>query len=107
MSTDVKRFVSVPVEIEAVEFKGISNATDIIDWVLSQDGTARYHSEERRGQTSYRPEDVQIILEHLQIETLEGTMKANVGDWIIRGTEGEFYPCKPSVFQRKYTNKEN
>ena len=32
------------------------------------------------------------------IETLEGTMAAQPGDWIIRGTEGEFYPCKPDAF---------
>lgn len=36
------------------------------------------------------------------IKTLEGTMRASIGDWIIRGTEGELYPCKPSVFERKY-----
>lgn len=36
------------------------------------------------------------------IKTLEGTMEAKPGDWIIRGTEGELYPCKDSVFQRKY-----
>lgn len=38
----------------------------------------------------------------LAIKTLEGTMLAQQGDWIIRGTEGELYPCKPSVFERKY-----
>lgn len=36
------------------------------------------------------------------IKTLEGTMRASPGDWIIRGTEGELYPCKSSVFERKY-----
>jgi hypothetical protein len=36
------------------------------------------------------------------INTLEGVMTASSGDWIIRGTEGELYPCKPSVFARKY-----
>lgn len=36
------------------------------------------------------------------IRTLEGIMHAKPGDWIIRGTEGELYPCKPSVFERKY-----
>jgi hypothetical protein len=36
------------------------------------------------------------------IKTLEGEMRAGPGDWIIRGTEGELYPCKPSVFERKY-----
>jgi hypothetical protein len=38
----------------------------------------------------------------LQIYTPEGVMTAAPGDWIIRGTEGELYPCKPSVFERKY-----
>jgi hypothetical protein len=36
------------------------------------------------------------------IETLEGTMRAEVGDWIITGVEGERYPCKPSVFAATY-----
>lgn len=36
------------------------------------------------------------------IPTLEGPHLAREGDWIIRGTEGELYPCKPSVFERKY-----
>ena len=36
------------------------------------------------------------------IETLEGTMKADVGDWIIKGVKGEYYPCKPDVFNMTY-----
>lgn len=36
------------------------------------------------------------------IQTLEGTMKASVGDWIITGIKGEQYPCKPDVFERTY-----
>lgn len=38
----------------------------------------------------------------ISIQTLEGPLFADVGHWIIKGTEGEFYPCKDSVFQRKY-----
>lgn len=38
----------------------------------------------------------------LVIHTLEGDMKANVGDFIIKGLRGEFYPCKPDVFHKKY-----
>lgn len=37
-----------------------------------------------------------------EIETLEGTMRANVGDYIIKGVKGEFYPCKPDVFEMTY-----
>lgn len=35
----------------------------------------------------------------LYIETLEGTMRPEVGDWILKGVEGEVYPCKDSVFR--------
>lgn len=38
----------------------------------------------------------------MEIETLEGVMKANKGDWIIRGVKGELYPCKPDVFEMTY-----
>jgi hypothetical protein len=38
----------------------------------------------------------------LEIETLEGSMMANIGDWIIRGVNGEFYPCKPDIFEKTY-----
>ena len=36
------------------------------------------------------------------IQTLEGSMKANFGDWIIKGISGEFYPCKPDIFEKTY-----
>lgn len=38
----------------------------------------------------------------LFIETLQGCMEANVLDWIIRGVNGEFYPCKPDIFAKTY-----
>ena len=38
----------------------------------------------------------------LEIKTLEGTMVANPGDWIIEGTAGERYPCKPEIFDTIY-----
>lgn len=38
----------------------------------------------------------------LNVPTLEGTMRANVGDYIIKGVNGEFYPCKPDIFQKTY-----
>ena len=36
------------------------------------------------------------------IPTLEGNMNASIGDYIIKGLRGEFYPCKPDVFEKKY-----
>lgn len=38
----------------------------------------------------------------MYIETLEGIHKANAGDWIITGVNGEKYPCKPDIFQKTY-----
>lgn len=39
---------------------------------------------------------------YCDIVTLEGTMRANVGDYIIRGIKGEIYPCKPDIFEKTY-----
>ena len=36
------------------------------------------------------------------IDTLEGTMKASAGDYVIKGVEGEYYPCKPDIFEKTY-----
>jgi hypothetical protein len=41
--------------------------------------------------------------DQLLIETLEGTMSASPGDWIIRGTSGEYYPCKDDIFRHIYS----
>jgi hypothetical protein len=38
----------------------------------------------------------------MTIKTLEGDMRAEIGDWIIRGVKGEFYPCKPDIFAATY-----
>jgi len=42
----------------------------------------------------------------ISIPTLEGTMKANLGDFVIRGVKGEFYPCKPDIFEATYEKVE-
>lgn len=38
----------------------------------------------------------------IYIDTLEGQMRADVGDWIIKGVQGEFYPCKPDIFEETH-----
>lgn len=40
--------------------------------------------------------------DYADITTLEGTMRAYFGDWIIRGVKGEIYPCKPDIFEATY-----
>lgn len=43
----------------------------------------------------------------INIETLEGTMRANPGDYIIKGVNGEYYPCKPDIFEKTYEKVED
>jgi hypothetical protein len=41
-------------------------------------------------------------ISHVAIQTLEGRMRADLDDWIIKGVKGEFYPCKPDIFEATY-----
>jgi len=43
-----------------------------------------------------------ITSEYLVIKTLEGDMKVMPNDWVIKGVNGEFYPCKPDIFEKTY-----
>ena len=42
------------------------------------------------------------MLVDIAIDTLEGTMRVDYGDYIIKGIQGEFYPCKPDIFEQTY-----
>lgn len=80
----VRRFRKKPVEIEAVQYT-VTNINEIWDWA----GADVVYGPTETNTSAY-------------ITTLEGRMEAKPGDWIIRGVQGEFYPCKPSVFQKTY-----
>ena len=54
------------------------------------------------GHTSY-PD----LLKKLRIVTLEGVMEVRKGDYIIKGVKGEFYPCKPDIFELTYDKLAN
>lgn len=77
-----------PVVIEAIQF--IDNADRIIEIQEFLGGDTIV--------ISYKDADNP----YMYIETLEGTMKASVGDYIIKGVNGEFYPCKPDIFEKTY-----
>ena len=79
------KYVKRPVVIEAQQFK-FSNGVDIASWC---GGTYLGGATTGGG-----PE--------VRIHTLEGDMTASVGDYVIRGVQGEFYPCKPSIFEATY-----
>jgi len=83
VSANVTRWRKLPVAIDAVQFDG-TNALDIVKWMK-----ARYVSTGVEG-------------DRLVIVTLEGDMTAALGDWIIKGVRGEFYPCKPDIFKATY-----
>ncbi|WJJ10407.1 hypothetical protein P9990_17700 [Prescottella equi] len=80
-----KTFRKKPVEIEAMRVA--SSFSDVAEWCGGKF---------LKGGISGNK--VVAIL----INTLEGEMRADVGDWIIRGVAGEFYPCKPDIFERTY-----
>lgn len=42
------------------------------------------------------------LTRRIEIETLEGTMVGEIGDWLITGVQGEQYPCKPDIFEETY-----
>ena len=55
-----------------------------------------------RHEQEAKASDPTDVYESVLIPTLEGTMRADVGDYIIRGVQGEFYPCKPDIFAATY-----
>lgn len=95
----MSRYRKKPVEIEAVQWDGTAaGATPIIDWMHANDTTA-----------TYRCSDPDRCAEHdgdtphsIVIRTLEGDMHAGLGDWIIQGVAGEFYPCRDDIFRATY-----
>ena len=84
------RYHKKPVEVEARQFDGaVESANHILGWIGSNGGDAkRAHAT--------KPEL------GLVIQTLEGDMRAEPGDWIIKGVAREFYPCKPDIFAATY-----
>lgn len=88
-----------PVVIEAIKFNGINNV-EINDFV------GKTLKVELESETAYLAgKGVPIF--SLFIPTLEGEMKALPGDFIIKGVNGEFYPCKPDIFEKTYEEVED
>ena len=78
----MKKFRKKPVVIEAVQYTG-NNADEVLKFI----GDAR---------------EAHAVDDGIVIKTLEGDHKASPNDWIIKGTAGEFYPCKPDIFAEIY-----
>ena len=82
---EAKKYRKKPVIIEAMQFDGSdSSGYGILRWVGA--GSRTWERDNH----------------HIMIPTLEGIMRADVGDYIIKGIQGEFYPCKPDIFAASY-----
>lgn len=79
----MKKYRKKPVVVEAERYDR-ANGDELIVW-LRDNGTYCYESRD-----------------HFYIKTLEGMMFADIGDYIIKGVQGEFYPCKPDIFEVTY-----
>ncbi len=84
----VKNYTKRPVTIQAVQYTG-DNIDEIIDFV----------GEENMFISSFSG------IENHYIKTLEGNHFMSKGDYVIRGVEGEFYPCKEHIFKKTYTER--
>lgn len=86
------KFRKKPVVVDAVQFNGFEGT----DWEHLPPELSSFAKEisalECVGNTTIS----------ITIKTLEGSMTANIGDWIIRGVKGEVYPCKPDIFKMTY-----
>ena len=71
-----------PVEVDVAPFNTFKDVDALVQWI--------------------GPERAWYDGTHIVIATLEGHMRADLGDWIIRGVKGEFYPCKPRIFEATY-----
>ena len=84
----IKKYRKKPVVVEAMIFTG-SNANEVDQWINGADAELNW------GKCDF-----------WRIETLEGDMYAQIGDYIIKGVEGEFYPCKPGIFEATYEKEQ-
>ena len=84
------KFQKRPIVIEARQSTGTPESNrDIIDWTRDSRTPASMDDHPERGKC-------------LTISTLEGVHWVLPGDWVIRGVQGEFYPCKPDIFAQTY-----
>jgi hypothetical protein len=82
----VPKYRKKPVEIEAQQLTR-GNVADVAAWCKGDWSSGS---------------DAPPVPASIDIETLEGRMRANEGDYVIRGVQGEFYPCKPDIFEATY-----
>lgn len=91
-----------PIEVEAMRFPDSGPEQHLVaKWVEQNGGKLNlYNGLTQHGiQTST---DANWHWINGSIDTLEGTMNVHIGDYVIKGIKGEFYPCKPDIFEATY-----
>lgn len=88
MDNILKKYRKRPVEIEALQLH-MSNMDGLIQQMRRDGYEVETHSE-----------PPMRAITGIKIKTLEGVMLANIGDYIIKGVQGEYYPCKPDIFEK-------
>lgn len=88
------KFRKKPVVIDAVQF-----TKEVAEGMLFDKETGPFGL---HASGNYHPERREIYSVSIPIKTLEGVMRAEIGDWIIRGVQGELYPCKSDIFEATY-----
>lgn len=110
MKINYGTFQKKPVTVFAIQFTGELSAAAVHGWCGMDDSVTEYvprgHEHPMRYPTEYDRSNgnvyPEIAPEFMVIKTLEGNHRADIGDWIIRGVKGEFYPCKPDIFEATY-----
>lgn len=92
----IEQFRKKPVTIEAMRYTG-ENILDVLSFTGKHPCWGKWFTSEAQYEDHVRA-DRGVF----KIITLEGTMEAMPGDWIIKGVKGEFYPCKPDIFAATY-----
>ena len=93
----IKKYRKKPVVIRALQWTG-DNYTEILNFC----DKAEFQHKVRKHKHVFTGESEILEEIELTIETLEGTHEASIGDYIIEGVNGEFYPCKPDIFEKTY-----
>lgn len=91
------KFRKRPIVIEARQFT-VQDAEEVAKWC----GGQIVYPTPPGLSTSCAAPSCDFMHPHVLIETLEGRMEGETDDWIICGIKGEFYPCKPDIFQATY-----
>ena len=88
-----------PVVVDAIQLKKTQISIRAILEMMGQEVITKY---DRASYKFYEYCNMIFDKGYMEIRTLEGVMKASIGDYIIKGVNGEFYPCKPDIFEKTY-----